>query len=36
LRDLVLALLGAVLGAIGVATILAIGNLVLEAARHVL
>jgi hypothetical protein len=35
-RDLLLALLGALLGAIGVATILAIGNLVLEAAQHVL
>ena len=35
-RDLLLALLGALLGAIGVATILAIGNLVLETAQHVL
>ena len=35
-RDLLLALRGALLGAIGVATILAIGNLVLEAAQHVL
>jgi hypothetical protein len=36
LRDLVLAVLGALLGAIGVATILAIGNLVLETAKHLL
>ena len=36
MRDLLLALLGALLGAIGVATILAIGNLVLETAQHVL
>jgi hypothetical protein len=35
-RDLLLALLGALLGAIGVATILALGNLVLETAEHVL
>jgi hypothetical protein len=35
-RDLLLALLGALLGAIGVATILALGNLVLETAQHVL
>jgi uncharacterized protein (DUF1697 family) len=34
-RDLLLALF-ALLGAIRVATILAIGNLVLETARHVL
>ena len=36
LRDLLLALLGALLGAIGVATILAIGNLAVEPAKHVL
>src|SRR4051812_42373114 len=36
LRDLVLALLGVLLGAIGVATILAIGNLVLETAKRLL
>src|SRR3954447_10579747 len=36
LRDLVLALLGALLGGIGVATILALGNLVLETAKHLL
>ena len=35
-RDLLLALLGVLLGAIGVATILAIGNLVLETAQRVL
>jgi hypothetical protein len=35
-RDLLLALLGALLGAIGVATILAIGNLVLETTQHLL
>ena len=35
-RDLLLTLIGALLGAIGVATILAIGNLVLETAQHVL
>ena len=35
-RDLLLALLGALLGAIGVATILAIGNLAVETAKHVL
>jgi len=34
LRDLVLALLGALLGAIGVATILAIGSLVVETAQR--
>jgi hypothetical protein len=36
LRDLLLALFGALLGAIGVATILAIGNLVVETAQHLL
>ena len=36
MRDLVLALVGALLGAIGVATTLALGNLVLETAQHVL
>jgi hypothetical protein len=36
LRDLLLALLGALLGAIGVATILAIGNFAVETAKHVL
>ena len=36
LRDLLLALLGALLGAIGVATILAIGNLAVETAKHLL
>jgi len=35
-RDLLLALVGVLLGAIGVATILAIGSLVLETAQHVL
>jgi hypothetical protein len=32
----VLALAGAVIGAVGVATVLALGNLVVKAARHVL
>jgi hypothetical protein len=36
LRDLLLALLGVLLGAIGVAAILAIGSLVVETAEHVL
>jgi hypothetical protein len=36
LRDLVLALVGALLGAIGVATILAIGSLVVETAQRLL
>src|SRR5688500_10283542 len=36
LRDLLLALLGALLGAIGVATILAIGNLAVDTAKHLL
>jgi hypothetical protein len=36
LRDLLVALLGALLGAIGVATILAIGNLAVETAKHFL
>jgi len=36
LRDLLLAVLGALLGAIGVSTILAIGNLTVETAKHVL
>jgi hypothetical protein len=35
LRDLLLAVLGALLGAIGVSTILAIGNLTVETAKHV-
>jgi len=34
MRDLVLALLGVLLGAIGVATILAIGNLVIKTSLH--
>jgi hypothetical protein len=36
LRDLLLAPLGALLGAIAVATILAIGKLAVETAKHVL
>jgi hypothetical protein len=36
LRDVLLALLGVLLGAIGVATILAIGSLAVETAKHVL
>ena len=36
LRDLLLAVLDALLGAIGVSTILAIGNLTVETAKHVL
>jgi hypothetical protein len=35
-RDIVLALTGAVIGAVGVATVLALGNLVVQAAQHVL
>jgi hypothetical protein len=35
-RDIVLALAGAVIGAVGVATVLALGNLVVKAAQHVL
>jgi len=35
-RDIVLALAGAVIGAVGVATVLALGNLVVRAAQHVL
>jgi hypothetical protein len=34
MRDAVLALVGAVIGAVGVATILALGNLVVNAAEH--
>ena len=34
--DIVLALAGAVIGAVGVATVLALGNLVVKAAQHVL
>jgi hypothetical protein len=34
-RDIVLALAGAVIGAVGVATVLALGNLVVQAAQHV-
>ena len=34
MRDLLVALLGALLGAIGVATILAIGSLAVETAEH--
>ncbi|MGZ6724026.1 MAG: exopolysaccharide biosynthesis protein [Solirubrobacteraceae bacterium] len=34
-RDIVLALAGAVIGAVGVATVLALGNLVVKAAQHV-
>ena len=36
LRDLLLALLGALLGAIGVTTILVLGSLAVETAKHVL
>jgi hypothetical protein len=36
LRDLLLALLGVLLGAIGMATILVIGSLAVETAKHVL
>ena len=35
-RDIVLALAGAVIGAVGVATVLALGDLVVKAAQHVL
>ena len=35
-RDIVLALAGALIGAVGVATVLALGNLVVKAAQHVL
>jgi hypothetical protein len=35
-RDIVLALAGAVIGAVGVATVLALGSLVVKAAQHVL
>jgi hypothetical protein len=35
-RDIVLALTGAVIGAVGVATVLALGSLVVKAAQHVL
>jgi hypothetical protein len=35
-RDIVLALAGAGIGAVGVATVLALGNLVVKAAQHVL
>ena len=35
LRDLLLAVFGALLGAVGVSTILAIGNLTVETAKHV-
>jgi hypothetical protein len=35
-RDIVLALAGAVIGAVGVATVLALGNLVVKAAQHLL
>ena len=35
-RDIVLALAGVVIGAVGVATVLALGNLVVKAAQHVL
>jgi hypothetical protein len=35
-RDIVLALVGAVIGAVGVATVLALGNLVVKAAQHML
>jgi hypothetical protein len=34
-RDIVLALAGAVIGAVGVATVLALGDLVVQAAQHV-
>ena len=34
MRDAVLALIGVVIGAVGVATILALGNLVVNAAEH--
>ena len=36
MRDLLVALLGALLGAIGVATILVIGNLAVETAKQLL
>ena len=36
MRDLLVALLGALLGAIGVATILVIGNLEVETAKQLL
>jgi hypothetical protein len=36
MRDLLVALLGALLGAIGVAAILVLGSLAVEAAKHVL
>jgi hypothetical protein len=36
MRDVVLAAVGAVIGAVGVATVLALGNLVVKAAQHVL
>jgi hypothetical protein len=36
MRDVVLAAVGAVIGAVGVATVLALGNLVVKAAEHVI
>ena len=36
MRDLLVALLGGLLGAIGLATILALGSLAVETAKHVL
>jgi hypothetical protein len=36
MRDAVLATVGAMIGAVGVATILALGNLVVKAAEHVI
>jgi hypothetical protein len=34
MRDAVLALVGALIGAVGVATVLALGNLVVKVAEH--
>jgi hypothetical protein len=36
MRDVALAMVGAVIGAVGVATVLALGNLVVKAAEHVI
>jgi hypothetical protein len=36
MRDVVLAMVGAVIGAVGVATVLVLGNLVVKAAERVL
>jgi hypothetical protein len=36
MRDVVLALIGAAIGAVGVATVLALGSVAVKAAEHVI